>query len=39
NAQLVTKVYFPRLIVPVNSVVVGLVDFLVSLGVYAVRTT
>lgn len=39
NAQLVTKVYFPRLIVPVSSVVVGLVDFLVSLGVYAVRTT
>jgi lipopolysaccharide transport system permease protein len=36
NAQLVTKVYFPRLIVPLSSVAVGLIDFLVSLGVYAV---
>ena len=36
NAQLVTKVYFPRLIVPVSSVALGLVDFLVSLAVYAV---
>jgi lipopolysaccharide transport system permease protein len=35
NAQLVTKVYFPRVIVPLSSVAVGLVDFLVSLGVYA----
>lgn len=34
NSQLVTKVYFPRLIVPISSMAVGLVDFLVSLMVY-----
>src|SRR5476651_2484111 len=27
NANLLTKVYFPRLIVPAGSVIVGLVDF------------
>lgn len=31
NANLLTKVYFPRLIVPAGSVIVGLVDFLISL--------
>jgi len=36
NSQLVTKVYFPRLIVPGSSIAVGLVDFLVSLAVYSV---
>jgi lipopolysaccharide transport system permease protein len=30
--RLITKVYFPRLIVPVASVLAGLVDFLVALG-------
>lgn len=30
NAQLISKVYFPRLIVPTSSVVVSFVDFLVS---------
>jgi lipopolysaccharide transport system permease protein len=30
NANLITKVYFPRLIIPVSTVVVALVDFLVS---------
>lgn len=30
NANLITKVYFPRLIVPTATVVVALVDFLVS---------
>jgi lipopolysaccharide transport system permease protein len=34
NSQLVTKVYFPRLIVPGSSIAVGLVDFLVSMAVY-----
>lgn len=33
NANLLTKVYFPRLIVPAGSVVVALVDFLISLVV------
>jgi lipopolysaccharide transport system permease protein len=30
NANLLTKVYFPRLVVPASSVIVGLVDFLIS---------
>lgn len=32
NANLVSKVYFPRLIVPSASVIPGLVDFAISLG-------
>lgn len=35
NAGLITKVYFPRLIIPIASVVSGLVDFGVSLLVLA----
>jgi lipopolysaccharide transport system permease protein len=31
NAQMISKVYFPRIIVPVSSVLAGLVDFLVTL--------
>lgn len=31
NANLVSKIYFPRLIVPISSVVVSLVDFLITL--------
>lgn len=31
NANLISKVYFPRLIVPASSVVVSFVDFLISL--------
>ncbi|MGL6097931.1 MAG: ABC transporter permease [Fimbriiglobus sp.] len=34
--RLITKVYFPRLIVPVSSVLSGLVDFLVTLTLMAV---
>jgi lipopolysaccharide transport system permease protein len=30
NEQLLTKVYFPRLIIPISSVIVGLADFCVS---------
>ena len=36
NGNLVSKVYFPRLIIPITSVLVGLVDFLVALLVYSV---
>ncbi len=32
--RLITKVYFPRLIVPVASVLSGLVDFLVAFGLF-----
>lgn len=30
NANLVAKIYFPRLIIPVSNLLVGLVDFLIS---------
>jgi lipopolysaccharide transport system permease protein len=32
NASLVSKVYFPRLLMPAGSISVGVVDFLISLG-------
>lgn len=32
NANLLSKVYFPRMLVPASSVVVSIVDFLISLG-------
>lgn len=35
NSGLISKVYFPRLIIPVAAVVAGLVDFCVSVGVLA----
>ena len=35
NAQLVSKVYFPRLIIPLATVLVGLIDFCVSLIILA----
>lgn len=36
NANLITKVYFPRLAIPMASVIVSLVDFLISLGILVV---
>jgi lipopolysaccharide transport system permease protein len=36
NANLISKVYFPRLVIPAASAVVALVDFLVNLAVLAV---
>jgi len=35
SANLITKVYFPRLVVPLSTVVVALIDFLVSLTILA----
>lgn len=35
NANMLTKVYFPRLIVPASSVIVALVDFLISCAILA----
>jgi lipopolysaccharide transport system permease protein len=35
NANLISKVYFPRLIVPSAAVIVSLVDFLIGLGILA----
>lgn len=36
NASLLTKVYFPRLVIPVAAVGAGLVDFVIALAVVAV---
>lgn len=33
NANLLTKVYFPRLVVPASAVIVSLVDFFISLAI------
>jgi lipopolysaccharide transport system permease protein len=35
NANLISKVYFPRMIVPASSIVVSLVDFLVACSILA----
>ncbi len=36
NAQIIKKIYFPRLIIPLSSVIVSLVDFFVSFPVFIV---
>jgi lipopolysaccharide transport system permease protein len=36
NANLITKVYFPRIILPASSLIVALVDFTITLGMMAV---
>ena len=36
NSNLISKVYFPRLIVPVSAVITSLVDFFISLSLLAV---
>ncbi len=36
NANMLSKIYFPRLIVPASSVIVSFVDFLISLVIMAV---
>jgi lipopolysaccharide transport system permease protein len=35
NANLISKVYFPRLVVPASSVITSFVDFLITLGLMA----
>jgi lipopolysaccharide transport system permease protein len=35
NANLISKVYFPRLIVPASAVITSLVDFLITIGLLA----
>jgi len=35
NTHLISKVYFPRLLVPISSIAVALIDFLIVLGLYA----
>jgi lipopolysaccharide transport system permease protein len=36
NSNLLTKVYFPRLIIPATAIVVSLIDFLISMGILAI---
>ncbi len=36
NANLLSQVYFPRLVVPAGSVIISFVDFLITLGLMAV---
>ncbi|QRR03729.1 ABC transporter permease [Dyadobacter sandarakinus] len=36
NSNLVSKVYFPRLLMPLSSIAVGFVDFLITFGIYLV---
>jgi lipopolysaccharide transport system permease protein len=36
NANLITKIYFPRIILPASSVIVALVDFAITLGLMVV---
>ena len=36
NANLISKVYFPRLIVPAGTVITGLVDFLISVALLGI---
>lgn len=36
NANLITKVYFPRVILPASSVIVALVDFSITLGLLGI---
>ena len=35
NANLLTKVYFPRIIIPVSSIIASLIDFVISLVIMA----
>ena len=35
NANLISKIYFPRLIVPAGAVITSLVDFVITLGLMA----
>jgi len=38
NSNLVSKVYFPRLLMPLSSVAVGLVDFMISFTIFLIFT-
>jgi lipopolysaccharide transport system permease protein len=33
NSNMLTKVYFPRIVVPASSVIIGMVDFFISFGI------
>ncbi|HOS48126.1 MAG TPA: ABC transporter permease [Bacteroidia bacterium] len=35
NANIIKKIYFPRLIIPVSTIIVSLFDFLITVGIFA----
>jgi lipopolysaccharide transport system permease protein len=36
NANIIKKIYFPRLIIPISAILVALVDFVVAFGVFVI---
>ena len=38
NSNLVSKVYFPRLLMPLSSIAVGFVDFMIAFGIFLIMT-
>lgn len=36
NANIIKKIYFPRLIIPMSAILTALVDFFIALGIYAI---
>lgn len=36
SASLITKIYFPRLVIPISAVIAGLVDFVIAFAVFLV---
>lgn len=36
HVQMISKVYFPRLVIPISSIISALVDFLISFGIFLV---
>lgn len=36
NANMVSKVYFPRIIIPISSIIVAMVDFLISFAIFGI---
>ena len=37
NANIIKKIYFPRLIIPISSVLVALIDFFIAFVIYMVK--
>lgn len=38
NSNLVSKVYFPRLLMPLSSIAVGFMDFIIAFGIFLIMT-
>jgi lipopolysaccharide transport system permease protein len=39
NSSLLTKVYFPRMVIPASAIIISFIDFLISLGILAILMT